>query len=44
MPTEPPIWRQLWAGWLLAFASSGLQGPEPFLRWPGAQMREALTA
>jgi hypothetical protein len=21
---------------LLAFAASGLQGPEPFLRWPGA--------
>jgi hypothetical protein len=36
MPTEPPVWRQPWVGWLLAFAASGLQGPEPFLRWPGA--------
>jgi hypothetical protein len=22
--------------WLLAFAASGLEAPEPFLRWPGA--------
>ena len=36
MPTEPPNWRQPRVGWLLAFAASGLQGPEPFLRWPGA--------
>ncbi len=29
---------------LLVFAASGLQDPESFLRWPGPEMREKLTA
>jgi hypothetical protein len=27
--------------WLLAFAASGLQDPEPFLRWPGRRCEES---